>query len=55
MSSVHEMLYQRSFWLLLGAALAYLPATAGDSSPPRLTSVRSETSKDAIAMPQAVG
>jgi O-antigen ligase len=32
MSSVHEMLYQRSFWLLLGAALACLPASMGESS-----------------------
>jgi O-antigen ligase len=55
MSSVHEMLYQRSFWLLLGAAMASLPALAIDASLPRPSSVRSETSKDAIAMPQAVG
>jgi O-antigen ligase len=32
MSSVHEMLYQRSFWLLLGAALAYLPNLPDSSS-----------------------
>jgi glycosyltransferase involved in cell wall biosynthesis len=27
-SSMHEMLYQRSIWLLLGALLAYVPRTA---------------------------
>ena len=53
MSSVHEMLYQRSLWLLLGAALAYLPASGGESSPPRLKSVRPQ--KDTIAVSQAVG
>jgi hypothetical protein len=25
---VHDMLYQRSFWLLVGAALAYRPPSA---------------------------
>jgi hypothetical protein len=28
-SMVHEMLYQRTMWLLLGAALAYIPRNAG--------------------------
>ena len=54
MSSVHEMLYQRSFWLLLGAALAYLPASeAGDSSQ-GLTSVRPRAAKNIVAVPQVV-
>jgi hypothetical protein len=27
-SVVHELLYQRGFWLLLGAAMAYAPGLA---------------------------
>ena len=32
-SSIHEMLYQRSIWLLLGAALAYMPRQSSNTNP----------------------
>jgi hypothetical protein len=34
MSTTHELLYQRAFWLLLGAALAYPALTAGQAAEP---------------------
>jgi len=34
MSSVHELLYQRAFWLLLGASLAVLPSMTADAAKP---------------------
>jgi uncharacterized membrane protein YbhN (UPF0104 family) len=33
MSLFHELLYQRTFWILLGAALATLPAAGAESRP----------------------
>jgi hypothetical protein len=33
MAMAHEMLYQRAFWLLLGAILAMPASAAGNSSP----------------------
>jgi hypothetical protein len=33
MSLFHELLYQRTFWILLGAALATLPAAVAESRP----------------------
>jgi len=31
-SNVHDMMYQRAFWLLLGAGLAYVPAALSENS-----------------------
>jgi hypothetical protein len=53
MSSVHEMLYQRTFWLLLGAAMAYLPVATSSSQ--RVTTSRLKASEnDALDFPQPV-
>ena len=33
-SNAHEIMYQRAFWLLLGAALAYVPAALSEKTQP---------------------
>jgi len=50
MSLPHEMLYQRTFWLLLGAALAYLPSRYGESASPRAANVRPRSTRGRSAL-----
>jgi O-antigen ligase len=50
MSLVHEMLYQRTFWLLLGAGLAYLPALGRESASRAPADIRSQTVKRPVTM-----